>query len=166
MTQQTHPHTPQHSANESEASPQNQNTNFIIQKIFTESLSFEAPGTPLTFQGEWKPEANIDLQTQHKNIDPTLYHVTLSVTVTVKNAQKTVFLVEVKQSGLFTITGFENNLPSILGSYCPSTLFPYAREAISSMIHKGGFPEINIAPINFDALYAQTQQSKEGQVIH
>jgi preprotein translocase subunit SecB len=164
----------------SSTQPQNQNTsdaansanqtnnqaNFIIQKIFTENLSFEAPGTPLSFQGEWKPEAHIDLHTQHKNIDPTLYHVTLALTVTVKNNQKTVLLVEVKQSGLFTIVGFQENLGSILGAYCPATLFPYAREAIASVISKGGFPEINIAPINFDALYAQTQQSKAGQVIH
>ena len=151
---------------ESSNSTPDQQANFVIQKIFTESVSFEAPGTPLTFQGEWKPEANIDLHTQHKKLENSLYLVTLSVTVTVKNIQKTAFLVEVKQSGIFTIEGLEDNLPSILGSYCPATLFPYAREAISSMISKGGFPEINIAPINFDALYAQTQQSKEGQVIH
>lgn len=156
--------TPQN-ASATQENPASQ-TNFVIQKIFTENLSFEAPGTPLSFQGEWKPEANIDLQTQHKNIDATLYHVTLSMTVTVKNNQKIVFLVEVKQSGLFTISGFDDKLGSILGAYCPGTLFPYAREAIASVISKGGFPEINIAPINFDALYAQTQQSKEGQVIH
>jgi preprotein translocase subunit SecB len=153
-----------------ESSNQNETTenqaNFIIQKVFTENLSFEAPGTPLSFQGEWKPEAHIDLHTQHKNINPTLYHVTLSLTVTTKNNQKTVFIVEVKQSGLFTITGFQENLASILGAYCPATLFPYAREAIASVISKGGFPEITIAPINFDALYAQTQQSKAGQVVH
>jgi preprotein translocase subunit SecB len=149
----------------SEATSANTPT-FVIQKIFTENLSFEAPGTPGTFQGEWKPEAHIDIQTSHKKLDGDLYHVMLNLTVTTKNAQKTVFLVEVKQSGLFTISGLDDKLGSILGSYCPSSLFPYAREAIASVVSKGGFPEINIAPINFDALYAQAQQQKAGQTIH
>ena len=146
--------------------PNNVQAVFIIQKIFTENLSFEAPGTPTTFQGEWKPEAHIDIQTSHRKLEGDLYQVTLSLTVTAKNNQKTAFLVEVKQSGLFTISGLDLKVASILGSYCPSTLFPYAREAITSIVSKGGFPEINIAPINFDALHAQAQQQREGQTVH
>lgn len=145
----------------------NPQATFIIQKIFTENLSFEAPGTPSSFQGEWKPEANIDIQTAHKKLDGDLYHAMLSLTVTVKNAGKTVFLVQIKQAGLFTISGLDDKLGSILGSYCPSTLFPYAKDAITTVVSKGGFPEINIAPINFDALYVQSQQqAAAGQTIH
>ncbi len=148
-----------------QAQAQAQST-FVIQKVFTENLSFEAPGTPLSFQGEWKPEANIDIQTKHQTLEKDLYQVMLTLTVTVKNQGKVAFLVEVKQSGLFSITGLDDKMDAVLGSYCPSTLFPYAREMIRSTVSKGGFPEINIAPINFDSLYLQTQEQKSGQTIH
>lgn len=133
---------------------------FVIQKVYTQDISFEAPGTPASFHGEWKPEANIDLNTDSEKLDDNNHHVTLSMTVTVKNGKDTAFLVEVKQSGVFTVSGFEEaQMGPLLGSYCPSTLFPYAREAISCLVSKGGFPELNLAPINFDALYAQQQQA-------
>jgi preprotein translocase subunit SecB len=131
---------------------------FTIQKIFTADMSFESPHTPAIFKDEWKPDANIDLQTDSEKLDDTTYTVTLGITTTVKNQGKTAFLVEVKQTGIFTISGVdEENLPHLVGAFCPSILFPYAREVISNLVTRGGFPELNLSPVNFDAMFAEQQ---------
>jgi len=137
---------------------------FNIQKIYTQDTSFESPNTPSMFKGEWKPEANIELNTNSEKLDDNNHNVDLTVTVTAKNDGKTAFIIEVKQSGIFSIGGTEEaQLGHILGSFCPSILFPYARAAIANLISRGGFPELQLSPINFDALYAQSLEEQAKQ---
>lgn len=134
---------------------------FSIQKIYLKDVSFESPNSPAVFTGEWKPEVNVQLNTEIKGLDNNMHEVTLSVTVTAKQQDKTAFLVEVKQAGLFQLAGFEQEqLGGMLGAYCPETLFPYAREAISDLVSKGGFPQLLLSPVNFNALYMQHQQQQ------
>jgi preprotein translocase subunit SecB len=139
-------------------------TNFFIQKIYSKDLSFEAPSAPDMFKLNWQPQANVDLHTNANKIDENTYEVDLSVTVTTKNQDKTAFIVEIKQAGIFTINGVpEQQMSHMLGSYCPSLLFPYAKEAITGLVAKGGFPLINISPVNFDALYAQNMAKQQAE---
>lgn len=128
-----------------------------IQKIYIEDVSVESPATPAVFKEQWQPDANIELNTQSDKLEAeNTYKVTLTLTVTAKSNDKTAFLIEVKQAGIFGISGFEEaQLGHVLGSYCPSTLFPYAREAVSNLVTRAGFPDLQLAPINFDALYMQ-----------
>ncbi len=138
---------------------------FAIQKIFIKDVSFESPNTPGVFtEGEWKPEVNVQINTEAKTLSEGLHEVTLTITVTAKQLEKTAFLVEVKQSGIFQMTGFEQEqMGGMLGAYCPETLFPYAREAISDLVAKGGFPQMLLSPVNFNALYMQHQQQQAQQ---
>jgi len=138
---------------------------FSIQKIFIKDVSFESPNAPAVFnEGEWKPEVNVQINTEAKTINEGLHEVTLTVTVTAKQLEKTAFLVEVKQSGIFQMVGFEQEqLGGMLGAYCPETLFPYAREAISDLVSKGGFPQMLLSPVNFNALYMQHQQQQQAK---
>lgn len=143
--------TPTNSAESNEAE-----TQFMIQRIYVKDLSFETPNTPAVFQQQWEPELTLDLNTTHKLLEPGVYEVILSVTATVSNQKATAFLVEVKQAGIFTIQGAPTNqLDHLLNSFCPNILFPYAREAITNQVIHGSFPQLVLAPINFDALYMQ-----------
>lgn len=140
--------------------------NFAIQRIFLKDVSFEAPNSPVIFQKEWKPDVNLDLDTQSRALGEGVYEVVLRLTVTVKNNEDSAFLCEVQQGGIFTVEGMEEaQLAHCLGAFCPNILFPYARETISSLVVKGTFPQLNLAPVNFDALfmsYLQNQaQTKE-----
>lgn len=138
---------------------------FTIQRIYTKDISYEAPNTPAVFREDWKPEVNVDLQTKTDKIEDGVFDVVLHLTVTVKMADKTAFLCEVKQAGIFTLKGFpDEQLNHALGSMCPGILYPYAREAISDIVTRGGFPQLLLAPVNFDALYLQhlDQQKKQG----
>jgi preprotein translocase subunit SecB len=142
---------------------QNANPQFEIQRIFVKDISFESPNTPHTFVEEWKPEVNLNLETKSNRIQDNLHEVVLSITATVTTSKKTAFLIEVHQAGVFMVNGFSNDqLHHMLGSFCPNILFPYAREVISDMVVRGGFPQLILAPVNFDALYAQhmEQQAK------
>ena len=129
---------------------------FIIERIYLKDASFESPNSPSIFTEEWEPDTNLQLNTEVTPIGADHYEVVLLITVTVKSNDNTAFLVEVAQAGVFKITGYEaDQLNHLLASYCPSNLYPYAREAIASLISKGSFPEMHLSPINFDALYAQ-----------
>ena len=140
---------------------------FAIQKIYLKDVSFESPAAPTIFTDDWNPEINMDLNSSGKKIEDNVFEVELSITVTAKNADKTAFLVEIKQCGIFSISGIdEANLNGMLGSFCPNILFPYAREAISDLVTKGGFPQLLLAPVNFDAIYAQHLQQSEGETIN
>jgi preprotein translocase subunit SecB len=135
---------------------------FAIQRIYIKDISYEAPSVPHVFQNEWKPELNLDINTKTSVIDKGIHEVVLTLTVTVKNDDKTAFLVEVHQAGIFTVLGFdEDQLKQTLGSFCPSVLYPYGREAVSDVVSRGGFPQLILAPINFDALYAQHNAEAE-----
>ncbi|KTC89405.1 protein-export chaperone SecB [Fluoribacter dumoffii] len=144
---------------------QNQNeTQFMIQRIYVKDLSFETPNTPAVFQQQWEPELNLEINTSNTKLEEGVYEVVLTVTTTVNNKQTTAFLVEVKQAGIFTIQGApENQLDHLLNSFCPNILFPYAREAITSQVIRGSFPQLVLAPINFDALYMQQLAEKQKQ---
>lgn len=138
-----------------------------IIKIYVKDFSFESPQAPGVFQTkEWAPQTNLNLRSSTSKIDDNLHEVTLTLTVDAKDkdGEKTHFLVELQQAGIFEITGHdEAELGIIIGSFCPNLLFPYAREAISNMVQRGGFPEFLLQPINFDALYAQAQQQAQAQ---
>jgi preprotein translocase subunit SecB len=127
-----------------------------IRQIFLKDLSYEAPGLMEALNGNWKPEVGLDLQTKASKVADDTYEVVLKITTTVKNAGKTAFLVEIEHAGIFVLKNFPApQLNYMLGSYCPNILFPYAREVISEMVMKGGFPPLYLAPVNFDALYEQ-----------
>lgn len=139
---------------------------FAIQRIYVKDASFEAPSTPGIFKEEWKPEMHLDIHTNSEKVQDDVHEVVLSLTVTVKNGEETAFIAEVKQAGIFTVNGFnEEQLHQTLGSFCPSVIYPYAREVVSDLVSRGGFPQLILAPVNFDALYAQhkEQQGDEGQ---
>lgn len=134
---------------------------FALQKIYLKDISFETPNSPEIFTEEWKPDVNVELATAGKPLTDEVMEVVLTVTVTAKLGDKTAYLAEVHQAGVFTMLGFSGEeLAHMQGSYCPSILFPYAREAISDLIGKGGFPQLLLAPVNFDALLAQHQQQQ------
>lgn len=137
---------------------------FEIQRIFIKDISFESPNTPHTFIEDWKPEVSLNLETKSNRMQENLHEVILSITATVTTGSKTAFLIEVHQGGVFKIEGFPSEqLHQMLGSFCPNILFPYAREAVSDIVVRGGFPQLILAPVNFDALYTQhlEQQTKE-----
>ena len=134
---------------------------FMIQRIYAKNLSFETTNTPAVFQEKWEPELSLDLNTQHQELETGVFEVTLTVTATVKNNKTTAFLIEVQQAGIFTIQGAQKpQLEHLLGSFCPSILFPYAREAITAEVIRGSFPQLVLAPINFDALFMQQAEDK------
>lgn len=129
---------------------------FAIHRIFIKDLSFEAPDSPKTFKEEWNPEVDLNLDTRHQLLEDNLYDVTLQLTATTKVKDKTMFIAEVQQSGIFLINHFpEEQMGELLGSFCPNVLFPYAREVISDVVNRGGFPPLYLAPVNFDAIYQQ-----------
>lgn len=136
--------------------------NISISKIYIKDLSFESPKSPDVFRNEdWKPQTDINLRSSHSPVegDDPLHEVVLTITVDAKDGDSTLFLAEVQQAGIFFIDGYEKEeFGAIVGSFCPNVLFPYARETISSIVMKGGFPEFVLQPINFDALYAQSRQ--------
>jgi preprotein translocase subunit SecB len=148
-----------------QASEQQAQGQFALQRIYVKDLSFEAPNAPKVFLGTWQPEVNLDLSTSTSRLeDGKNYEVVLSLTVTVKNDNQTAFLVEVKQAGIFLIDGFgDDQLPQLLGAYCPTVLFPYARETVSDVVSRGSFPQLLLAPINFDAAFAEAQRRRAEQ---
>ncbi len=141
---------------------QQQEQQFIIQRIYVKDVSFEAPNSPAVFTQEWHPDTNLDLNTQVNTLSNDNYEVELSITITVKSSDKVAFLVEVTQAGVFYIVGYASDqLNHLLAAYCPNILFPYAREVIAGMVSKGSFPELHLSPINFDALYARRLQESQ-----
>ncbi|MBZ2168890.1 MULTISPECIES: protein-export chaperone SecB [Marinobacter] len=145
------------------AGSQNENQpQFALQRIYVKDLSFESPNSPLVFQEQWKPQVNLDLNTSHNKLSDNQYEVVLSLTVTAKIGEKTAYLVEIQQAGVFLVSGIEGpQLGQMLGAYCPNILFPYAREAIDGIVGKGSFPALMLAPVNFDAIYAQALKRKQ-----
>ena len=142
---------------------------FSIQKIYTKDISFETPNSPAIFaQTKWEPEVNVQLNSRTVAMENNMHEVVLSVTVTAKMEEQTAYLVEVQQAGIFQVTGFEEGqMGHLLGSFCPNILFPYVREAISDLVARGGFPQMLLQPVNFDALYAQhVQQQGQQEATH
>ncbi len=141
---------------------QNQEKQFIIQKLYVKDVSFETPNSPTIFTQAWEPHVEFNLASNAQSLEQGLFEVSLTVTITVKVNDKTAYLVELTQAGVFTINGFEEHeMGPMIGSYCPTLLFPYAREAVSDLVIKGGFPPMLLAPVNFDALYLQHMQQQQ-----
>ncbi len=138
---------------------------FALQRIYVKDLSFEVPNAPKVFLGEWKPDVNVELSTQASKLDDGKnFEVVLSVTVTVKNAEQVAFIAEVKQAGIFLVEGIPDaQMGQLLGAYCPNLLFPYARETVSDVVTRGSFPQMLLAPVNFDAVFAESQRQRQGQ---
>ena len=138
---------------------------FVLQRIYVKDMSFESPKAPDSFLQQFKPRINLELNSSHRSMDEENFEVTLSVTVTANNeADEVIYLVEVQQAGVFLIRGMEDEgRTQALGSYCPSVLFPYARESIDNLVSKGSFPPLMLAPVNFDAVYAQAKAQAEAQ---
>ena len=156
----------EHQKNEAAEQQQPQGAQFQIQRVYTKDISFETPNSPAIFQKEWKPEIKLDLDTRTAELGSNLYEVVLAVTVTATLGEETAFLCEVQQAGIFAIGEMpEQNKAHTLGSFCPNMLFPYAREAISNLVNRGTFPPLNLAPVNFDAIFAAYLQKRaqEGQ---
>lgn len=136
---------------------------FSLEKIYIKDFSFEAPNTPDIFLEQQQPQIDIKLDIEHSKLgDSDMYEVILPLSVTAKVDDKTYFLAEVHQAGVFQIQGIpENDVPFILEINCPNILLPYAREVIGSMIGRGGFPPVLINPINFELLYRQRHADKQ-----
>ena len=144
--------------------PQEQPT-FGIEKIYVKDLSLEIPHAPEVFLSGTQPQVDVQLHNEATLISEGMYHVVLTVTVTAKAGDKTLFLVEVAQAGVFQIRNLpESDLEPFLATACPNILYPYARETVSDIIGRAGFPPVYLAPVNFEAIYLQRlQQAKEQQ---
>ena len=141
-----------------------QQPEFHIQRIYIKDVSFETPNTPAIFQKEWQPEVKLDMDTKTAVLSQDIYEVVLTLTVTCTLGEETAFLCEVKQAGIFTAANLDApQLAHCLGSYCPNILFPYARETVAGLVSKGSFPQLNLAPVNFDALFAAHMAKLEAE---
>ena len=146
---------------EQQAAPQQQ---FVIQRIYLKDTSFETPNSPQIFTEQWQPEVNLDLGNDAQKVADGVWEASISITVTTKVGEKVAFLAEVKQAGIFTITGFDDvTLDNMLGGYCPNILFPFAREAVADLVTRGGFPQLLLSPVNFEAIHAQRRQQNAQQ---
>jgi preprotein translocase subunit SecB len=131
--------------------------NLALQGVYLKDCSFEAPQGPRG-DANWQPQINLDLSTTSNTLQGDLREVTLTVTVSAKQNDKTLFLVEVKQSGAFLMQNLsEDESRRAVASVCPSVLFPYARSMVSQLVSQGGFPQLLLPPVNFDALYQNAQ---------
>ncbi|MWJ29159.1 protein-export chaperone SecB [Halomonas sediminis] len=139
---------------------------FSLQRIYVKDISFESPNSPGVFQQAFKPKVSLDLNTSSQKVDDNLYEVVIKVTAQVKDneTEMTSFLAEIEQAGLFRISGIEGaQLDQTLGAFCPNLLFPYARECVDNLVNRGGFPPLMLAPVNFEAMYAQKKQREAQQ---
>ena len=132
-----------------------------IQKIYVKDLSFEAPNAPQIFTEQLSPSLDLQFANTASRLADNVHQVVLTVTCTVQQDDRTVYLVEVQQAGIFNISGFsDDQLAVLLATACPNILFPFAREAVCDVVVRGGFPQLLLAPVNFDALYAQEVQRR------
>jgi preprotein translocase subunit SecB len=138
-----------------------------LQKVYLKDVSLETPNSPQIFTEQWQPQFNLQIHTTANPLSDNVYEVVLTLTVTAKQSDKTGYLIEIQQAGVFTLKGFsQQQLGPMLGAFCPNTLFPYAREAIDSLLVKGGFPPLHLSPINFDAIYRQQLNAQQPPTQH
>ena len=149
-----------------QANPQGgaQGGQFQIQKLYTKDVSFEIPNAPQVFQDTGQAEVKLNLQQRVQDLGENNHEVVLTVTVTATVGEKTAYLAEVAQAGIFVISGFnEQQKHAIVNTFCPNTLFPYARTTITTLVSDGGFPPLTLQPINFEQLYAQRMQQMSAE---
>jgi len=129
---------------------------FSIDKIYVKDLSLECPGSPQSFKTAEQPQVEVGLRTRGEQVEPDMYECVLTITLTAKTSDRTLFLVEASQAGIFTIRGLPpEHLQPVIAINCPNVLFPYLRETLADMVGRAGFPPVHLAPINFEALYQQ-----------
>ena len=132
---------------------------FEIQKVYVKNISLETPNSPQIFREQWKPSVHMDLANSADDMGDNSYEVTLSITATVSQGEKTIYLVEVQQAGIFLMADFPREIIGrMVATVCPNILFPFVREMVSDLVTRAGFPQLLLAPVNFDALYLQHQQ--------
>jgi preprotein translocase subunit SecB len=138
---------------------------FVLERIYVKDLSFESPRAPEVFRGPWQPQIHLDINTRTTGLGDERYEVVLTVTANAKSADgQSQMIVEVQQGGVFRIRGLdEERLRRILATQCPGILFPYIREAVDTLVVKGGFPPLMLAPVNFDAMYDEAVKQRSGQ---
>lgn len=139
-----------------------------VHRVYIKDASFEAPNSPEVFSGAWEPKITLNIKADHRQLESMgaqHWEVSLNVSVEAVHGDKTAVLVEVEQAGIFELAGFEGeDFDRIIGAYCPSVLYPYAREAVGSLVSRGGFPQLVIQPLNFEAMYqAHLQQQGTAQ---
>ena len=147
--------------NPSQAIPQDQaaGAQLQIQKIYTKDVSFEIPNAPKVFQEQGQADVKLSLSQRVEELGENLEEITLTVTVTASIGEKTAYLAEVAQAGIFLINGFPDQARhAVVNTFCPNTLFPYARTSIANLVADGGFPPLTLQPVNFEQLYAQRMQ--------
>ena len=138
---------------------------FNIQKIYLKDVSFEAPNSPMVFNEQGNPDLNLNLSQKVAKLAEGVFEVVIGVNLTCKIEDKTIYIVELEQAGIFGLVGFdERNLDFMLGTYCPNVLFPYARQAASDLIAQGGFPPFYLQPINFEGIYAESLRRRAEQL--
>lgn len=138
---------------------------FSVQKIYLKDVSFEAPNAPMVFNEQGQPELSMNLNQKVGKLADGVYEVVLGVTLTCAIEDKTIYLAEVAQAGIFGLSGFDDaTLDAMLGIHCPNVLFPYARQTISDLISSGGFPPFYLQPMNFEAIYAEGLRRRAEQV--
>ena len=137
---------------------------FDIQKVYLKDVSLETPNSPLIFTEQWQPQTEVRLETGATPLAADVFEVVLTITITTKIGERTAYLAEAQQAGLFTLRGFEEpQMGHMLHAFCPNILFPFAREELASLIGKGGFPPVLLNPINFDGMYLQRLQQQQAQ---
>lgn len=140
---------------------------FALDRVYIKDVSFESPNAPEIFTKEWNPEFKMDLNTKHKPLSENneLFEVTVCVTLTASVEGMTAYIAEVEQGGIFQVMGLQGiHLAQALSSFCPNILFPYLREALDSIIVKGSFAPALLAPVNFDAIFADAVRRKQAEL--
>jgi preprotein translocase subunit SecB len=137
---------------------------FTIDKIYVKDLSLENPGAPQSFMTQEQPNIEVGLRTRGEQVQPDVYECVLTVTLTAKVGDKTLFLVEASQAGIFTIRGVApDQMQPVIAINCPTVLFPYVRETLADAVVRAGFPPVHLAPINFEGLYRQQLAQAQAQ---
>ena len=151
--------------NDENATTEKNEKNVSLQTIYIKDLSFEAPNSPEVFlEQEITPETKLNISNAHKKLSEGVYDVSLKLSVESTYGEKTMFLAEVEQAGVFAIRGYdETETRALIGIFCPNTLFPYIRELISTMVTKAGFPALLLQPINFDSIYSHAMEQASEQ---
>ena len=137
---------------------------FTVEKVYVKDVSFEAPGAPAIFSEPGQPDLQLNLNQRVQRLNEALFEVVLGVTLTCKIGEKTAYVAEVQQAGVFALVGLEPQaIDVLLGTQCPNILVPYVRQTVSDLIQAGGFPPFLLQPINFDALYGETLRQRQQQ---
>ena len=137
---------------------------FTVEKIYVKDVSFESPNAPTIFNDQVQPELQLNLNQQVQRLGENAFEVVLAVTLTCQAGERTAYVAEVKQAGVFGLVGLDpQSIDVLLGTQCPNILFPYVRQLISDLIQAGGFPPFFLQPINFDALYAESLRQRATQ---